>query len=883
MNINGDLILAGNLLPAQKNTYDIGSSALQWRNIYSNRLSINGGDISSYRLGVSGDMHITGYSIFDDYVNIGTSGQNTYKLYVNGKTYLNGQTIVYKDFIIKSNESTNDSTHLLFNASDNSQRAVIAWNGNVDNTFNSSTHLKIATSYGDIKILAASGNVDFGDGNRSLIWRKTNSVESGVYYHTSGRESVVFANTYQHTGWIFANGIRPSARTQWNALGVTPALQIHHNAIYVNRPVRDADTADYNLYVNGNSNLQGSIIFSGDLTAFYDSADQYLSYTAEGSVSNHAGKFSLYRIVPSGTTKVAGTKILGAQLDAASGLLHLQAAGSNPSATAGARIKFTYYNSSSDQGQAVYISSSVNDSYRAPYGIKIWGDVGTAPGAWLEVEGNLYIGSASNANSNNNSALYIRGMSAIEGYDNWLRLNDNSSFTSGTYSPKLIRSDEALQVGSSGANFYANNSGNGYFSNTLGIAGTNTEYKLYVNGTSYFNGNTTHNGIDYFANGTTYYINNSAQAHLNNVSIGGTNFGYKLYVNGASYLNGDLTIPNNYAYYGILGSNSSTTSSNVGGLTWFNVNGTAGAAANVNDTPTSAWWYILRNRHTNTGNNYYTDIAIPFNDTSIYYKIIRDNSVVNGAWIKVLDTNNYTGTLDGRYVKKSGDTMTGVLNSSYKSGTWVNSLTSSVISLSDSTGSYGGWICGPTKDGRIAISTYQGSDNKIYFGYGERGRTTNSFAQAMTWDGPSNTLTASKVYGAVWNDYAEYRSTSQVKPGQCVIETGLGDLVQSTKRLQPGANIVSDTYGFAIGETEKTKTPLAVSGRVLAYPYENRYSYSAGDPVCSGPNGTISKMTRKEVREYPDRIVGTVSEIPEYETWGTGNVKVNGRIWIKVK
>ena len=70
---------------------------------------------------------------------------------------------------------------------------------------------------------------------------------------------------------------------------------------------------------------------------------------------------------------------------------------------------------------------------------------------------------------------------------------------------------------------------------------------------------------------------------------------------------------------------------------------------------------------------------------------------------------------------------------------------------------------------------------------------------------------------------------------------------------------------------------------MLAYPYEDRYSYSAGDPVCSGPNGTISKMTRKEVREYPDRIVGTVSEIPEYETWGTGNVKVNGRIWIKVK
>ena len=40
---------------------------------------------------------------------------------------------------------------------------------------------------------------------------------------------------------------------------------------------------------------------------------------------------------------------------------------------------------------------------------------------------------------------------------------------------------------------------------------------------------------------------------------------------------------------------------------------------------------------------------------------------------------------------------------------------------------------------------------------------------------------------------------------------------------------------------------------------------------------------REEIREWSDRIVGIVSEIPEYEEWGTGKVKVNGRIWIKVK
>lgn len=181
----------------------------------------------------------------------------------------------------------------------------------------------------------------------------------------------------------------------------------------------------------------------------------------------------------------------------------------------------------------------------------------------------------------------------------------------------------------------------------------------------------------------------------------------------------------------------------------------------------------------------------------------------------------------------------------------------------------------------------------LYYTYGNSSDTykqtvepQSSYPGFKAGDGGAinGVIRAGQVYGAVWNDYAEYRQTKKcIPPGHCVIETGKGDLIKSFERLQPGANIVSDTFGFAIGETEQTKTPLAVSGRVLAYPYEDRDSYQAGDPVCSGPNGTISKMTRKEVREYPERIIGTVSEIPDYEVWGTGNVKINNRIWIKVK
>ena len=139
------------------------------------------------------------------------------------------------------------------------------------------------------------------------------------------------------------------------------------------------------------------------------------------------------------------------------------------------------------------------------------------------------------------------------------------------------------------------------------------------------------------------------------------------------------------------------------------------------------------------------------------------------------------------------------------------------------------------------------------------------------------------MYGACWNDYAEYRISDCQEPGRVICENGDDTLSLAIERLQPAGNVISDTFGFAIGETEMAKTPIAVSGRVLVYPYEDRYSYNPGDAVCAAPGGTVSKMTREEIITYPERIIGTVSAIPEYEIWGEGNVPVNGRIWIKVK
>ena len=141
-------------------------------------------------------------------------------------------------------------------------------------------------------------------------------------------------------------------------------------------------------------------------------------------------------------------------------------------------------------------------------------------------------------------------------------------------------------------------------------------------------------------------------------------------------------------------------------------------------------------------------------------------------------------------------------------------------------------------------------------------------------------ITNNVLMGAAWNDYAEARITNSVPAGRVVVENGDDTLSISTERLMLGGNIISDTYGMLIGETDTAKTPIALCGRVLAYPNEDRSVYYAGAPVCTGPNGTVSIMSKDEVLHYPECIIGYVSAVPTYEDWN--GKKVNGRIWIKV-
>ena len=302
------------------------------------------------------------------------------------------------------------------------------------------------------------------------------------------------------------------------------------------------------------------------------------------------------------------------------------------------------------------------------------------------------------------------------------------------------------------------------------------------------------------------------------------------------------------------------------------------------------------------------------------YAPALDGTGANGTWNIDISGNAETATLAasattatsaGAFTSAKSVTLTGdVSGSASSTGGW--NITTTLANSGVTAGEYG-----PTAN---ASPAHSGTFTVPQITVDAKGRVTSAASRTITL--PAGTVTDEKVktaantsstksyvttctgattgtltyhtsvyvnhstgvlMGAAWNDYAEYRISDCREPGRVICENGDDTLSLATERLQPAGNIISDTFGFAIGETETAKTPIAVSGRVLVYPYEDRYSYNPGDAVCAAPDGTVSKMTREEIITYPERIIGTVSAIPEYETWGEGNVPVDGRIWIKIK
>ena len=114
---------------------------------------------------------------------------------------------------------------------------------------------KPSYNFGEI----GAGVATIGDGANRLMFRTNASWASGMYYHTTADEAMVFMNigknaagtTNYTTSWIFAYG-NPADRPAWNTL--TPAMQIKGDSVVINKLLGSQVGASYNLDVNGSAN-----------------------------------------------------------------------------------------------------------------------------------------------------------------------------------------------------------------------------------------------------------------------------------------------------------------------------------------------------------------------------------------------------------------------------------------------------------------------------------------------------------------------------------------------------------------------------------------------------------------------------------------------------
>lgn len=351
--------------------------------------------------------------------------------------------------------------------------------------------------------------------------------------------------------------------------------------------------------------------------------------------------------------------------------------------------------------------------------------------------------------------------------------------------------------------------------------------------------------------------------------------------------------------------NSATTASEA----------THAATANSATTATEATHAATANSATTAGwamkanSSQLTDIALTWSSsyaTGSWMLIHNGETGTNGGQLfRAINQANVANWVDAqhKWVRIGGDTVTGTINRTNQGSSWIGSrdLTKTIIATdaSSSTSSTAFSLASiKFQDKTYALSSERAGNQFGLYGW-LNSRTENGFDYAFYIANDTYWHTNTRIYGAVWNDYAEKRNIPEAQnnnwkdeecksnplAGYCVVENGDDTMSLSTMRLQKGCKIISDTFGFSIGETETAKTPVAVSGRVLAYLYEGREEAKKhiGDFVCSGPNGTISIMTTEEYLKYPQAALGTISAIPDYEEWGINKIKVNGRIWIYVK
>lgn len=136
-------------------------------------------------------------------------------------------------------------------------------------------------------------------------------------------------------------------------------------------------------------------------------------------------------------------------------------------------------------------------------------------------------------------------------------------------------------------------------------------------------------------------------------------------------------------------------------------------------------------------------------------------------------------------------------------------------------------------------------------------------------------ITGSKVYGAVFNDIADFVEVPegfQVEYGRVYKrDTNYSIIKTEKKNDKTSLGIASDTYGFGVGAGEN-KMPIAIGGWVLACV---DHAYKSGTSLVATKDGYLTKASILE------KNILAIYDRPEKEKIWNG-IEVNNRHWVRI-
>ena len=250
--------------------------------------------------------------------------------------------------------------------------------------------------------------------------------------------------------------------------------------------------------------------------------------------------------------------------------------------------------------------------------------------------------------------------------------------------------------------------------------------------------------------------------------------------------------------------------------------------------------------------------------------------------------SNYV-TLNGEQTISGKKTFSNPIVSTYASGQWIKGVTNAVINANYTT--YGAVFNAPTKDGRVSLSTYPGSNNSVYLGYIPDGQTSNNLKKELRWEGDTGTLTVDKIVkkdgtpsqflkadGSV--DSNTYAKTSQLTDGSV---TKIGTATKGSASLPiylnggvPTACTASSIFSSLTTSGDNISITVAGQNRTLTVPYATSANQLKTSRTLWGQsfNGTANvsgNMTGVGSISASGRNTVKGALIASNTTWGSDN------------